>query len=238
MWAKVVCTHIISMLGHNFLFQDVDVIWYRHPLEFFKSRNPYLSTHDIYFQSDGSMQIRYSPYSANSGFYYVKSNDKTRYLFTSLIYAGDLLWTFNSHQQVLGQLLAEHHSLFNLRVKILPKDDFPGGKQYHSTDRYMENFILYQDDEIAKPWMFHMSWTLNMDNKLKFMKQMGMWYLNNDACENVNDGNRQNCCSATPVISCHYKDKPSIIPCHDSPSLDKGKSSFWSKQSLKNISPS
>merc|ERR1711862_752433 len=102
MWAKIVCTHIISMLNYNFLFQDVDITWYKHPLDYFKSDNlssisEDYNNNDIFCQCDGSPQIRYAPYSANSGFYYVKSNDKTRYLFTSLIYASDILWTAHSH---------------------------------------------------------------------------------------------------------------------------------------------
>jgi hypothetical protein len=33
MFAKVYCVHIVSQLGYNFLFQDVDVIWYKNPLD-------------------------------------------------------------------------------------------------------------------------------------------------------------------------------------------------------------
>ena len=32
MFAKVYCVHMVSMLGHNLLFQDVDVVWYKDPL--------------------------------------------------------------------------------------------------------------------------------------------------------------------------------------------------------------
>jgi hypothetical protein len=28
-------------------------------------------------------------------------------------------------------------------------------------------------------------------------------------------------------VICHYRDKPSKIPCNDSPAIDKGKPSFW-----------
>lgn len=35
-----------------------------------------------------------------------------------------------------------------------------------------------------------------------------------------------NCCLANPNIVCHYKDKPSIIHCKDSPSIDEGKLLF------------
>jgi hypothetical protein len=89
------------------------------------------------------------------------------------------------------------------------------------------------------PYIFHMSWTANKDNKLLYFKQMGEWYLE-DVCvqEKVeeilpsssffggSDGDLvSTCCHAEPLISCHYRDKPSVIPCHDSPPIDKGKPS-------------
>ena len=32
MFAKVYCVHMVSMLGYDILFQDVDVVWYKNPL--------------------------------------------------------------------------------------------------------------------------------------------------------------------------------------------------------------
>ena len=37
----------------------------------------------------------------------------------------------------------------------------------------------------------------------------------------------QPCCLAEPIIKCHFKDKPSKIPCRDYPAIDKGGKSFW-----------
>ena len=37
----------------------------------------------------------------------------------------------------------------------------------------------------------------------------------------------EQCCAAEPIFSCHYKDKPSKLPCKNSPSIDKGRGSFW-----------
>ena len=79
------------------------------------------SYHFVYFQDDGSRQERYSPYSANSGFYYVRQNGRTKHLFRHLLYSGDLINAWYSHQQVLIALLAEYSSLFGLSVKILAK---------------------------------------------------------------------------------------------------------------------
>ena len=38
MFAKVYCVHMVSVLGHDLLFQDVDVVWYQNPLSFFQTR--------------------------------------------------------------------------------------------------------------------------------------------------------------------------------------------------------
>mmetsp|Transcript_28209 Transcript_28209/g.76462 ORF Transcript_28209/g.76462 Transcript_28209/m.76462 type:complete len:98 (+) Transcript_28209:1-294(+) len=90
----------------------------------------------------------------------------------------------------------------------------------------------------TEPFIFHMSWTNNKDEKVKYMQQMGQWYLQ-DSCRNKSeleipdtvakgtaDASKQ-CCSATPLITCHYRDKPSIISCLDSPPIDEGAKSFW-----------
>lgn len=124
MLAKVFCVQMVSALGYDFLFQDVDIVWYKHPLEYF-DKNPGF---DIYFQDDGAHSTRYAPYSANSGFYYVRHNDRTQFFLTSVLMAGDLVIKTDSHQQALIALLAEHASLYGLRVKVLSRDleEFPG----------------------------------------------------------------------------------------------------------------
>jgi hypothetical protein len=65
---------------------------------------------------------------------------------------------------------------------------------------------------------------------------MGMWYVQ-DKCpgkkvtEIIGADSKDSligaCCSAEPRTQCVFKDKPSIIPCKDSPSKDKNHSSFW-----------
>jgi hypothetical protein len=119
MFAKVLCVQLVNDLSHDLLFMDVDIIWYKDPVLYFE--NKALPEFDIYFQDDGSRQERYAPYSANSGFYYVRQNQRTKHLFRHLLYAGDLINAWYSHQQVLIALLSEYNSLFGLSVKILAK---------------------------------------------------------------------------------------------------------------------
>jgi hypothetical protein len=122
------------LLGYDVLFQDVDVVWInkdRDPLEFFQNESSNIGHFDVIFQHDGSNSIRYAPYSANSGFFYARANKRTQYLFTSLLYHSDLILTWDSQQQALVQLLAEHSSLFGLNVKILGRgtEMFPGKRK-------------------------------------------------------------------------------------------------------------
>ena len=60
MFAKVNCVQLISHLGYDLLFQDVDVIWYKNPLAFFKERKSEANAFDLYFQDDGARSTRYA----------------------------------------------------------------------------------------------------------------------------------------------------------------------------------
>jgi len=232
MLAKVICVQLISMMGYNLLFQDVDMVWYKHPLKFFE--NPEAGDFDVYFQDDGAHTQRYAPYSANSGFYYVRHNARSQFFLTALLHAGDVIIRTDSHQQALIALLAEHASLYGLKVKVLSRDmdEFPGGYHFHQkSGKYMHAFF----NGNIQPYLFHMSWTLNKDNKILFLKQMGDWWVA-DFCVGETKNRITSeptvntlCCLAEPAISCHFRDKPSKIPCNDSPSIDKNKPSWWTK---------
>jgi len=233
MLAKVLSVQLVNELGYDLLFQDVDVVWYKNPLDYFHDES--LPEFDMYFQDDGSRQERFAPYSANSGFYYVRSNDRTRHLFRHLLYSADLINIWSSHQKVLIALLAEHNSLMGLNVKVFPKEmeEFPGGLQYHRNAEVMKKIM--QGD--SKAIVFHMSWTENKDDKLKFFQQMGEWYLNGQCIgrEAINittiddDGIlAKQCCSAIAILTCHYRDKPSKVPCPNSPSIVGNGKSFYS----------
>lgn len=124
-------------------------------------------------------------------------------------------------------------------MKVLSRDteEFPGGFSFHKRHAFMKDIFAGK----VQPYLFHMSWTANKDNKQKFFKQIGGWYLE-DKCagstaseileKNVGDVDavaplQKPCCLAEPSLTCFYKDKPSVKPCNDSPVLDKGAKSFW-----------
>ena len=233
MFAKILCVQLVNELGFDLLFMDVDIIWNRNPLDYFTDRS--LPQFDVYFQDDGSRQERYAPYSANSGFYFVRANPRTQHLFRHLLYSGDLLNAWFSHQQVLIALLSEYNSLFGLKVKVFAKEreEFPGGWLYHRQKQKMKQIMK---GESNNHYIFHMSWTENKKNKLKFFQQMGEWYVD-ESCigkfyNEIVGGDSSismptKCCLAEPLIKCHYRDKPSKIPCNNSPFIDSKQAAFW-----------
>jgi len=234
MVAKVVCVQLISHLGYDFLFQDVDIVWYQHPLrDYFAKPDHWSQKYDAIFQDDGAHSVRYSPYSANSGFYFVRHNGRTRSFVNTLLSNSAMVFQSDSHQQAMVAVLNEQVSLYGLKVKVVHRDenDLPGGYQWNmKTGKYMKAFFSGE----MKPIIFHMSWTKNKDNKIKYFQQMGSWFVE-DKCiaKKINEisgaaGNLvSTCCAAQPLFKCHYKDKPSVHPCKDSPNIDAGKASFW-----------
>jgi hypothetical protein len=77
------------------------------------------------------------------------------------------------------------------------------------------------------------SWTENKDNKVLFLRQLGEWYVT-DKCigkpiaDIIDIGDLVlPCCATEPIFSCHYRDKPSKLPCKSSGAIDPGGGSFW-----------
>lgn len=229
MIAKVVPIVWLLRMKFDVVFQDVDVVWYKDSVSLFES-DTRLVDFDVIFQDDGARSLRYSPFFGNSGFYFIRNNPKTVHLFTTLLYHGAEIVAWKSHQQVLGALLNEHSSRYGLRVKVLEGASFPGGFHYHRDHSLMTNIAQGK----STPYLFHMSWTKNKADKVLFMQQMGLWYLQDhcvdDKAIDVLKGQGDfidTCCSKDPLVTCHYKDKPSIVPCKDSLTKDEGGKNFW-----------
>jgi hypothetical protein len=79
-----------------------------------------------------------------------------------------------------------------------------------------------------------------MTEKKHFFEQMGEYYVSRQCAgkafsDIVDDHNSSDqprdllnsCCLAEPAVTCHYRNKPSKIPCRDSPSLGTDGTSFW-----------
>jgi hypothetical protein len=208
---------ICSKYLHNCVF-------FRQKLGYTVANPSHPSTHPPtrtlpYSRNDGNYAQFYMPYSGNTGFYYVRNNQRTQYFINHFLVSGDLITATSTHQAPFLSVLSEHASLHDLKVKILPGDDFPGGAHYQRQRDYMKYLLkvkpLPDGKKPIDPWIFHMSWTVNKLTKLQFFQQMGEWYVN-DVCMPEQTGSynmtgipkeriRQHCCAAKPLLSCHYR---------------------------------
>ena len=101
--SKVVSVYYVVRLGWDAMFQDADVVWWKDPRPYFQTESHQYDTywqvcacscvcmcmcpeqHGIWrvwthipTQDDGARSSRYTPLSANTGFYYIRSNERTK----------------------------------------------------------------------------------------------------------------------------------------------------------------
>ncbi len=173
MWFKATSVYLAVKCGFNVLFQDVDLVWLINPI-------PYLLEieADMSFMDDGARSPRYTPFFVNSGFYFVKYNSRTRYFEEKLVKSGPSEIGFtHSHQSVLIRHLSESYHHAKLSVYVLDRELFPSGQAYHEN----KPFIKKITEGKFRPYVFHMCWTSNREDKVKYFKEIGYWYLPEDA---------------------------------------------------------
>lgn len=105
MWLKATSVYIACKAGYNVLFQDADLVWLRDPI-------PSLSAtvDDIAFMDDGARTTRFTPFFANSGFYYQTHSSKTVYLMEKMLKSAVEISATHSHQ-VGGGMAFYMHSI-------------------------------------------------------------------------------------------------------------------------------
>ncbi len=187
MWYKAFSVWILLKMGYNVLFQDVDLVWFREPFSYMNSEKRYMIRNtkiDGYFSDDGQRGLRYAPFYANSGFYYLKTNSRTEYLAWLTLSAYDSVKVTGSHQNVFIAKLIETLDIAGLSPYLLNIDDFPTGVKYHRDKPYMKGIELGWQH----PYNFHMCWTLNKKDKINYFHNVNMWYINGTSYNKEGDG--------------------------------------------------
>ena len=64
--ALIIC-HVFILLSYDGISLNPSVVWYKNPVTFFLDESSPMHNFDLLFQDDGSRQLFYSPYSANTG---------------------------------------------------------------------------------------------------------------------------------------------------------------------------
>ncbi|KAL0316970.1 UNVERIFIED_CONTAM: hypothetical protein Sangu_2111300 [Sesamum angustifolium] len=123
MWRRTLFLRDVIYRGYNFIFTDIDVLWLRDPFPYLTTKQPL----DLQISTD---KFRGNPSSEshriNTGFYMIRSNNKTRALFHAW-YANKDNSTGLKEQDVLENLM--HQGFFrelDLKVKFLDTLYFSG----------------------------------------------------------------------------------------------------------------
>jgi len=152
--------------GRNVLFQDSDLVWFRDPL-------PMLSENkdiDATFMSDAGTS-RFAPFYANSGFFYLRVNDKTRLFWQRVMTSMDLIYASQSQQVVVNLYLGIMHTL-GLSVRVLSNDVAPGGVMLIPNNRHTAQRLAGR----LQPYVTHVNWTLNDKEKWKRIRANALSY--------------------------------------------------------------
>jgi hypothetical protein len=181
MWYKAFSVWLILKLGYNVLFQDLDIIWFKNPFPYFhnfikdfKRDHPGQQPPEAFLSDDGQRTtVRYAPFYANSGFYYLISNPKTVNLAWNIMGSFDVMQSSGSHQNVFTMKLMEALDFGSLHTQSLHLHNFSNGATFHHEKKY---FSKIKNKEVV-PYMFHMCWTANKADKLKYLKESLMWYV-------------------------------------------------------------
>ncbi|CAI9099460.1 OLC1v1036288C1 [Oldenlandia corymbosa var. corymbosa] len=122
-WRKIEVVYDILQLGYNILFTDTDIVWFRDPFLHF------LQDADIQISSDGNNI-------SNTGFYYVKSNNRTVQFYEFWLNARSrYTYGIKHDQQVFEILRVDPFVLGEIGIKIRLLDTaFYGGKCEPSKD--------------------------------------------------------------------------------------------------------
>lgn len=164
MFPKTAIVQDLLEIGHDVLFQDVDVIWKKDPGKMLF--DPGRAVLDAQFMYDGP-NPHYGPLHANSGFFLLRNNGRTRKFWGQVFDHFDKVYAYAGQQRHINMLLVAHY-FRGLRLDILPEAAFANGH-------------LFSSDDVsglpADPAVVHFSWTRDLAHKMDKYHRADLWYL-------------------------------------------------------------
>jgi hypothetical protein len=161
MFQKTAVVEDVLELGYDVLFQDVDMVWRKDPLDYLLATES--TPFDTRFMYDGDNPI-HGPLFANTGFFLLRNRPITRDLWTRVFDSYAEMVRRGSQQSVVNTILGKHE----VRVDILPEEQFANGH-------------LFSIDKPSRlpcdPYVIHCSWTSNLEHKIRKYRMAGLWYL-------------------------------------------------------------
>ncbi|KAG0562512.1 hypothetical protein KC19_9G152100 [Ceratodon purpureus] len=173
MWRRIEFLGEVLQLGYSFIFSDGDILWLRDPFAVF-SKNM-----DVQISTD---QYRGRPFdvrnqSPNSGFLYVRSNNRTIEMY-KYWYEARLRNPGKNDQHVLKAILQEQDFGSQVGVKV----------QFFET-LYFSGFCKVSQD-MRKVVTMHSNCCVGLENKLNDLRlSLDDWRLYKNTSHPVNEGN-------------------------------------------------
>ena len=150
--------------GFDVLFQDVDIVWSRNPLDEFSSGPE--QQMDLFFQYDGGSSLQQSHY-ANSGFVFTRNNKRTK-LFWEEAYS--MAHMFRTQQKLLRPLLLHHYITHGLGLHILGNEFL----NVHVLPMPPEPSPKKQKAKLLRHWIIaYVSWSSNVTYKEIKLRDLG-----------------------------------------------------------------
>jgi hypothetical protein len=164
MFPKTAVVQDLLSIGHDVLFQDVDVIWKKDPGDFLLQ--PERQVLDAQFMYDGPNPL-YAPLHANSGFFFLRNNKRSRIFWQLAFDHFDKVYAYGGQQRHVNMLLVSRY-FRGLKLDILPEADFANGH-------------LFTNRDVSRlppdPYVIHCSWTRNLEHKMEKYRLARLWYL-------------------------------------------------------------
>ena len=164
MFAKTAIVQDVLQLGYDVLFQDVDLVWKKNPLDYLLQ--PSRRGFDAQFMYDGPNAL-YEPLHANSGFFFLRNTPESRMFWNMVFKSYDKILYYCSQQKVVNIILLSRF-FRGLKLDILSEKDFANGHLFCEN----QPFRLPKD-----PYVIHCSWTMNVQHKIEKYKNANLWYL-------------------------------------------------------------
>ena len=171
---KIKAVHEILLLGYDVILSDLDVTFFKSPITYLLDNcGPDC---DILLEVD-----LVDPQLFNTGFYFVKSSNRTINLFGQVL-------KFIEHregndQEIFNDVLQRHSFYFEkykiqlkhrVKVKSLPTSLFPNGNTYFAGNMTNNHFGMKRPTET---FLVHHNWIVGTIAKEYRMKEAHMWVL-------------------------------------------------------------
>lgn len=164
MFPKTAVVQDLLNIGHDVLFQDVDLVWKKDPSDFLLRPERHIL--DVQFMYDGP-NIFYAPLHANSGFFFLRNNEQSRVFWQQVYDHFDKVYAYGGQQRHVNTLLVARY-FRGLKLDILQEADFANGHLFTSKD---------VSKLPSDPYVIHCSWTRNLEHKMEKYHKANLWYL-------------------------------------------------------------